>query len=314
MLIGLCGSGFADVRRALEAALPEADLVGIRVDEERPPPVDVLVPLGATVDGGLMDATRPRVIQQFGVGVQGVDVAAARAREIPVAYVPAGDTGNAVAVAEMAMLHVLALLRRYRDAQRSISAGRVGEPGGSMLAGKAVTVVGTGAIGIALIGRLNAFEAVTTAVGHRGYQDYPALTGLVPLERYRSIEELDTALAGTEVLIVCCPLTEHTRGLIGAEQFAAMPPGGWLINVGRGPIVDYHALLDALRSDRLAGAGLDVTWDEPIDPADPLLDENVSLTPHIGGVTAESYRSMALAFAANVRKVFAGQPLSHLAD
>lgn len=314
MIIGLCGAEFPEVRRHLRVALPEAELVELAVGARESRAVDVLVPLGASIDAGLMEAVRPRLIQQFGVGLQGVDLIAARERGIPVAFVPAADTGNALAVAEIAMLHLLMLLRRFGETQVSVAERRVGSPSGSMLAGKAVTVLGTGAIGTALLARLSAFDVLTTAVGRRGYRDYPALNGLVPAERYYSIDEFRKALAGTEVLIVCCPLTERTRGLVGADEFAAMPPGGWLINVGRGPIVEYRSLLDALRSGRLAGAGLDVTWAEPIDPGDPLLRENVRVTPHIGGVTEESYAAMAATFAVNARRVLAGEPLSHLAE
>lgn len=314
MIIGLCGDGFPDVRRALQMALPDAELVDVPVGHgEDPPEVDVLVPLGAVVDGRLMDATRPRLIQQFGVGLQGVELAAARARDIPVANVPAADTGNAAAVAEIAALHLLALLRRYREAQRSVAERRVGQPCGTILAGKTVTVLGVGAIGAALITRLNAFDAVPLAVGRRAFTEYPVLAGLLPAERYHRSAELTAALARSQILIVCCPLTDHTRGLIGREQLFAMPPGGYLINIARGPVVDYPALRHALHTRHLLGAGLDVAWHEPIAPDDDLLAENVSITPHIGGVTSESYTTMAETFATNVHNLRTGAPLSHTA-
>lgn len=113
---------------------------------------------------------------------------------------------------------------------------------------------------------------------------------------------------------MCCPLTVHTRGLVGADALAAMPPGGYVINVGRGPVVDYAALHDALASEQLAGAGIDVAWSEPIDPADELLTGNVTATPHIGGVTTESYTAMAATFARNVTNLATGQSLEHRAD
>ncbi|GAA5169039.1 D-glycerate dehydrogenase [Pseudonocardia eucalypti] len=314
-MIGLCGGGFPDVRRALRTALPGIEQVEIPVgrhDGHRPPPVEVLVPLGATVDAELMDATGPRLIQQFGVGLQGVDLEAAHARGIPVAFVPATGTGNADAVAEIAMLHLLALLRRYREAQHSVAERRLGQPIGTTLAGKTISVLGTGGIGIAVIGRLKAFGVRPLAIGRRAFTDYPALADLLTEADYHSTTGLSAALARSGALIVCCPLTEHTRGLIGVDQLAAMPPGGYLVNVGRGPVVDYQALLAALRSGRLAGAGLDVTWQEPADPDDDLLRHNVSLTPHIGGVTVESYAAMAETFAENVRGLRTGQPLAHL--
>lgn len=314
MLIGLCGQGFPAVRQALRSALPDATLVDVPASEPAGalPTVDVLSPLGSEISAALMDATRPRLIQQFGVGLQGVDLAAARARGIPVANVPSATSGNATAVAELVFLHLLAHLRRYRQAARSVSERRLGEPIGATLAGKVVTVLGAGGIGAALVTRLLAFQATPRVVARRDREAYPALGELLPPDGYYRVDDLTTALAGAHALVVCCPLTEQTRGLVGAAELAAMPRGGYLINVGRGPIVDYGALLDALRRGHLAGAGLDVTWQEPVDPADELLGYDVTVTPHLGGVTVESYTAMAEAFAANVRRLEAGRPLHDL--
>lgn len=313
VIIGLCAGTFAHVRQVLGGALPEAEFVEVPRADGTLPAVDVLVPLGGTVDASVMDATRPRLIQQFGVGVQGVDLAAAEQRGIPVAFLPAGETGNGTAVAEIVMLHLLALLRDHREVRRAVAQRRVGEPRGFTMAGKTVTVLGVGAIGAELMPRLEAFGAVPLGAGRRRYADNPALPALLPPERYFRGDELAAALARSHALVVCCPLTEHTRGLVGRHALAALPPGGYLVNVGRGAIVDYPALRDALHTGHLAGAGLDVAWEEPIDPDDPLLRENVTVTPHIGGVTEESYTAMAEAFAGNVRNLAAGEPLAHRA-
>ena len=115
--------------------------------------------------------------------------------------------------------------------------------------------------------------------------------------------ELADVLAGADALIVCCVLNERTRGLVGERQLAALRPGGYVVNVARGPVIDYDALLGALRSGQIGGAGLDVFWDEPIDPLDPLLDENVSVTPHIGGVTSGSYRLIAERVVAGIERL-----------
>jgi phosphoglycerate dehydrogenase-like enzyme len=283
MIIGMCGAEFPDVRDYLAEALPEAEIVilgpgaGTRAD--------VLIPAGAVVDAGLMDVARPRLIQQFGVGLQGVDMDAARIRGIPVRNIPAADTGNAVAVAELVIFHLLALLRQFPRLRDAIRDQLVGQPIGSTLEGKTVTVLGTGAIGARVITRLEAFGAVPLGVGRSA--------------------NLNEALLRSHAVVVCVPLTDQTRGMIGPAQLAAMPSGGYLVNVGRGPVVDYDALLAALRSGHLAGAGLDVAWSEPVDPGDELLKENVIVTPHIGGVTVESYAKMAAAFAASVREVLA---------
>jgi phosphoglycerate dehydrogenase-like enzyme len=208
---------------------------------------------------------------------------AAKQRGIPVRNVPAADSGNAVAVAEAVIFHLLALLRRFPRTQASVRDRRVGEPIGQTLDGKTVTVLGRGAIGGRVLNLLGAFGAIGIGIGRDG--------------------GLNEALARSQALVVAVPLTERTRGMVGAPQFDALPPGGYLVNVGRGPVVDYGALLRALRGGRLAGAGLDVTWTEPVDPGDELLRENVIVTPHIGGVTRESYAKMAAAFAATVRAV-----------
>lgn len=295
MLIGMCGAEFPDVRDFLARELPEAEIVVIDHGTVPDISVDVLLPAGGVVGAELMDAVGPKLIQQFGVGLQGVDLEAARERGIPVRNIPAADTGNAVAVAELAIFHLLALLRQFPRAAVSVRERRVGEPIGAALAGKTVTVLGTGAIGARVLRLLDAFGAEGLGVGRRERRD------LLPPGRYFPSRRLNEALRRADALVACVPLTEDTRGMVGAAQFAAMPPGGYLVNVGRGPVVDYQALLDALRGGRLAGAGLDVAWTEPVDPADPLLAENVVLTPHVGGVTRESYAKMAAAFAASVR-------------
>jgi phosphoglycerate dehydrogenase-like enzyme len=288
MLIGICGAEFPAVRDFLARALPEAEIVVIDHGTTPDLRVDVLVPAGGVVSAELMDATKPRLIQQFGVGLQGVDADAARIRGIPVRNVPAADSGNAVAVAEAVILHLLALLRQFPRTQVSVRDRRVGEPIGATLEGKTVTVLGRGAIGGRVLSLLGAFGATGAGVGRDG--------------------DLDEALTRSDALVVAVPLTEQTRGMVGARQFAALRPGGFLVNVGRGPVVDYGALLDALRGGRLAGAGLDVAWTEPIDPGDELLRENVIITPHIGGVTRESYAKMAAGFAARAREVLGPAP------
>jgi phosphoglycerate dehydrogenase-like enzyme len=315
MLIGMCGEDFPEVRDAIAAAVPGAEFAMIPHDRSQlsPRKVDVLVPLGAAVDAELLDATRPALVQQFGVGVQGVDLEAAARRGIPVANLPSGDTGNAIAVAEVAIMLLLLLLRRFPQLQQSVQDGIVGQPIGNTLAGRTVTILGTGSIGATLITRLAAFGVTSLGVGRRPYAELPqSLRRLLAPERYFTQSRLSSALAGSAALIVALPLTEQTRGMVGAQALAAMHPGGYLVNVGRGPVVDYDALLAALNSGHLAGAGLDVAWREPVDPGDELLRHNVIVTPHIGGVTVESYGQMALAFAANVARLRAGDELAGL--
>lgn len=256
-------------------------------------PVDVIIPLMSRIDAALMDRLRPRLIQQFGVGLEGVDLDAAARRGIAVGNVSADGTGNADGVGEIAVLHLLALRRRLNEAREAVAAGKLGEPLGRPLTGAPVVVLGLGAVGRAVVTRLQGFGAPITGVGTREHADVTAEVRGLGLDAYRPVRSLIGALTGAEALIVCCTLTDATRGLVGHAQLSAMARGAQLVNVARGPVVDYDALLTALRSGQLSGAGLDVYWQEPIDPADPLLAENVSVTAHTGGVTTASYRLMA---------------------
>ncbi len=307
------GGGFAALRGALETAFTDAGWTGVEIvdvpeaGDDAPVTVDVLCPQGATIDGALLDATTPRLVQQFGVGLSGVDLDAARERAIPVDNVSGAESGNATAVAELALLHLLALLRRFEQARANVIHRRVGEPSGTTLAGRTVGVLGVGDIGAEVVVRLAAFGATAIGIGRRALAEIPRAeglrrAGLLDDAHYHRSDDLAGALARCDDLVVCCPLTAATRGIVDADALAALRPGGHLVNVARGGIVDRDALLDALRSGHLAGAGLDVTWTEPIDPDDELLRERVAVTPHVGGVTDRSYAGMAVGFVAAVER------------
>lgn len=306
MLIAFLGETFPAAREVLRELLPD-DEIRACADDGPPSRTDVLVPAMSRVDGELMDAARPRLIQQFGAGLEAVDLDAALARGIPVANVPAAGTGNAASVAELCVLHLLALSRRLDEAREALRERRLGEPVGRSLAGLTATVLGLGAIGREVSLRLRPFGTRLIGVGRRPASELdPGVAGLV--DAYHPVSELARALAQSDLVVVCTPLTPRTRGLIGAAELAALRPGGLLVNVGRGPLVDHDALVAALRDGRLAGAGLDVYWQEPVDPEDPVLRENVLATPHLGGVTEQAYRATARRFADNVERLRRGEP------
>lgn len=256
-------------------------------------PVDVIVPLMSRIDAAMLDRFQPRLIQQFGVGLEGVDLEAARQRGIAVANVPAAETGNADGVGDVAVLHLLALARRLGEARQAVADRRLGEPIGMPLSGARVVVLGLGAVGQAVVKRLAGFGVRLIGVGSRDRSELSGEAAALPLDAYLPTSSLIQALTDADALIVCCTLNEQTRGLVGGAELSAMRRGAYVVNVARGPVIDYAALLGALRSEQIGGAGLDVYWDEPVDPEDPLLAENVSVTPHIGGVTTVSYRRIA---------------------
>ncbi|WP_135662830.1 D-2-hydroxyacid dehydrogenase [Halorhabdus rudnickae] len=168
------------------------------------------------------------------------------------------------------------------------------------LVGSSVTIVGMGAIGRAIADRLTGFDVTTVGVRHT-----PEKGG--PTDEVYGFDEIHEALAGTEYVAIATPLTEETRGLVGAEELATLPPSAVLVNVARGPIVDTDALVDALRANHLRGAALDVTDPEPLPNDHPLWDfENVLITPHQSGHTAEYFERLADIVAPNIETILNG--------
>lgn len=157
----------------------------------------------------------------------------------------------------------------------------------SELAGSTVTVVGLGAIGDAVVRRLDGFDAATVGVRHT-----PSKGG--PTDDVVGYDDLPSVLPETDVLVLACPLTEATAGLVGESEFDALPTDAVVVNVARGAVVDTPALVDTLRSNGIHGAALDVTDPEPL-PSDHDLwgFENVFLTPHVAGHTPKYWERRA---------------------
>lgn len=169
--------------------------------------------------------------------------------------------------------------------------------------GSVVTVVGLGAIGEAIVARLEGFGVETIGVRYTPEKGGPTdeVVGF-------DTEELHEALSRTDVLVLACPLTDATRGLIGEEEFATLPEDALLVNIARGPVVETEALVDALRRNGLRGAALDVTDPEPLPEEHPLWDfGNVQITPHNAGYTPEYYTRLADIVAENVERLDSGE-------
>jgi len=310
MRILFCGDTFPASRRELGRRLnPDQDEIVVCEPEGITTAldgVDVLIPLMCRIDRAVMEAGHFRLIQQWGAGLEGVDLAAARDRGIAVANVPA--TGyNADSVAELVILLTIALLRNLPAAQANIRAGRLGAPQGRMLASRTVCLYGLGAIAKALVKRLRAFDV--RLVGITRDPHAPKIAEF-ELDACYSLDERDACLAQTDVLILCARLSRENQGSINAHAFRALRPGACLVNAARGALIDYDALYAALSSGHLSGAGLDVYWKEPISPDDPLLTlSNVIATPHIAGVTDRSYNEIADTVAANINRLRNGEAL-----
>jgi len=266
---------------------------------------DVLLHVLKPVTAGMIAAApRLKLVQKLGVGVNTIDLDAARSAGVAVANMPGT---NSQAVAEMTLALMLSVLRRlsYFDPLTRRGEGWSPDPalvdGAGEIAGRTVGFVGYGAAPSRLA---PALEALGARVIYTARSAKPELPG-----RFVS---LDALLAEADIVSLHAPLTDETRGLIGAEALAAMKPGAILINTARGGLVDEPALVEALRSGRLRGAGLDVFADEPVDPANPLLAlPNVTLAPHMAWLTPETLdRSLAVAFE-NCARIARGEPLIH---
>lgn len=298
----------------VRAAGDRADVVtlGSDSDEERLALIaecDVVICASYRLSGPMINAARRlRLVAHQGVGYQDtVDLAALAERHIRLTMTPEGTT---IGVAEHAVLLALATLRRatWLDAETRRGAWHVNtlRSEARELYGKTIAFIGMGRIGQAAAQRFQAF-------GTRGIYYDPAAGGLDDLERrlgLRRIGSLHEALHGADIVSLHLPLTPATRHLIGAPELAAMRAGAIIINTARGPIIDEAALVDALASGHLGGAGLDVFEHEPPSRDSPLLAmRNVVVTPHVSTATRDSFEAKMQAVFENVARLAEGRPL-----
>ena len=246
---------------------------------------DAILARQGQVDDAVMAASpRLQIVARHGVGVDEVDLAAAAARGIMVTRAPGSNTRP---VAEHALAMMLALVKDLQPfTALAGSGGWRGATGRCRdVAGLRIGLVGCGAIGSMVASMATVFGMTAAAFD-------PALPpgGLPGIAKAGSLLEL---AANSDILSVHCPLLDSTRGIVGAEVLAAMPAGGFVVNTARGGIVDEAALLAALESGQIAGAGLDVFATEPPPPDHPLRRHpRVLVTPHVAGVTPGSLVTM----------------------
>jgi D-3-phosphoglycerate dehydrogenase len=240
-----------------------------------------------------------RLISMCSVGTDGVDKAAAR--ELGITVCNQGN-GTPPIVAEHEFALMLAVAKRLTQHTAAIKAGRWGHEEGVTLAGKTVGIIGTGKSG-AVMARL--CKAIGMDVAAWSFNPNAELAKDVPLT-YMSLDEL---LMRADVVSIHTALSSDTRHLLGAEQFARMKDGAILVNGARGPVVETEALVAALRSGKLFGAGLDVFEQEPLPAGHPLTAfENVVLTPHIADGTPEGFDALNRDAVENVIAFLEGRP------
>ncbi|MCP4693328.1 MAG: lactate dehydrogenase [Desulfobacterales bacterium] len=266
---------------------------------------DVLIPTMCSVTGEtLADADRLQLIQQCGSGLEMVDLEAARERGVRVANVPTDISGNADSVAELGIYMMIGLARDFQGMARSLASRKMGQPQGKALGGRTVGLVGLGGIGRALVKRLKAFDVRVIGIKRTGRREAREALGL---EWVGGPGDLNELLGRSDFVILCLPVTPESARIIDGEALSHVKPGAFLINLSRGGLVDHEALVRALQSGRVAGAGLDVYWEEPPDPDHPIFTQNVMATPHIAGSTDVSMRGIVKGVAENIRRIERGQ-------
>ena len=301
--------GFAFGGRIRAAFEERFEVLGV---VERPDPALVtpamaarargLVTMGSLPTGEAFMAALPKlsIICCYGTGYEGVDLAAARQRNISVANSP---EVNAPDVADMAMALLLASARRVVQGDRFIRAGRwTAREGGwqgpvAGLGGGKLGILGLGAIGTRLATRAEAFDMEVAYHNRRRRNDLP----------WRYVETPMALAEWCDYLVVACRADESNRHLVDAPMLRALGPRGYLVNVARGSVVDEAALAHALANKVIAGAGLDVFEHEPqVHPA-LLTQETVVMMPHQGGGTARAMWAMADLVMRNLEAHFAGK-------
>lgn len=265
--------------------------------------VGVISRMGNIDESVIKSAQQLKVISKHGVGVDNIDLAAAAEKGIPV-LVATG--ANAVSVAEHAIALMLAVVKRILPLDTGLRAGRWEKAGfaGRELAGSTLALVGMGSIAQAT-GRI----AKGLGLNLVGYDPFAsdATFERAGVTRYDNINDL---MSRADVLSLHCPLNDQTRAILNKETIALMPKGSYVVNTARGGLIDEAALLEAIQSGHIAGAGLDTFAIEPPAPDHPFFSESrIILTPHIGGVTRQSGTRVGVDAVSGIFQVLEGKPI-----
>lgn len=278
-----------------------APLTAYTVDELSAliPKADAVI-AGGKLPGDVIRAGKKlRIIANYGAGYDSVDIAAAAACGIPVTNIPETVTD---ASAELAIGLMLAVSRRIGEMnlrlrrEDSASLFGMGRYMGNTLRGRTLGIIGCGRIGSRVAEMAKALGMRVIAYSRRGVPAHVA-----------EYADLPVLLSTADVISLHCPSTPETRHLLDKAAFAQMKEGTIVINTARGAVIDHDALVDAIRSGKLAGAGLDVFPEEPGIPPALLTMDNVVCTPHIGTNTAQTRADMAAACAKQILDVLAGK-------
>jgi lactate dehydrogenase-like 2-hydroxyacid dehydrogenase len=273
-----------------------------RMPEAMDPTAEVLVALGVPVDPPLLSRLPAlKLVAVLGAGYDHVDLEALRARGIALSNTP-GLTDDCVA--DFAMGLLIAVQRRVVPADRYLRDGRWLRgryPMSRRFSGRRLGIFGLGRIGVALAKRAAGFDLEIAYHNRNARPELP----------FRYFDALEDLAAWSDYLVVACPATPQTRHRVDARVLAALGPEGIVINIARGTVIDEAALVEALESRAIAGAGLDVFEREPEVPSRLLKLDTVVLTPHVGGGTEETWDACYAGVIANIDYfIRTGRPLT----
>lgn len=301
----------ADLARDFEVRL-NADDVPLSADglKEALRTADALLPTVSdrlTAEVLAVEPLRAKIIANFGVGFNHIDVNAAKGRGLAVSNTPDVLTD---ATADTAMTLLLMVARRAGEGERHVRAKawtgwRPTHMLGTHVTGKTLGLVGMGRIARAVARRAHHGFGMKV-IFHDPYPPSPQEAAALGAEPVGSLDEV---FARADFVSLHCPATPETRHLVNAGRLQQMKKGAFLINTARGDVVDEAALVQALKAGTIAGAGLDVFEREPVVTEDLLAMENVVLLPHLGSATRETRIAMGMRALENLRLYFAGKPL-----
>lgn len=311
MKILFCGETFPLAHKILQNLLPDYEITNCPASRvlELSKSADILIPLMHRLNASIIRATSARLIHQWGVGLEGVDIPVATECNIPVCNVPGDITRNADSTAEHALLLMMCLARKVHKFKNTFHSGHWGEPVGEALFGSKSLIVGLGNVGKALARKLYAM-GVEINVIRRTVDE--GLEKELNVQQAGKLIDLNHMSEDVDYVISTISLSDETRGIFDEVFFHSMKETAYFVNVSRGPVVNEEDLIRALRSHEIAGAGLDVFSKEPLDPASPLLTlDNVLASPHVAGATRQNYEDVARVVAANIAAFAKGSHPNH---
>ena len=252
-----------------------------------------------------------KLVQQSGIGVDGIDIDYCSRKSIYVANVP---MANAISVAEHTFLLMLYLVKNIKislfnsQANTGSFVRRQQDRMGSELLGKTLLIIGLGVTGIEVAKRAKAFGMKVIAVTKHPFTKTEGGNKKYFVDNLYGVDKLSEVIQRADITSIHVPLNRETENMIGSNELNLMKQSAYLINVARAQVVNKDALLKSLKEEKIAGAAFDVFWKEPVDSNDELLKlDNFLLTPHIAGWTHEAIDSITDIIFINIERVMRGQ-------